>query len=668
MRRKLAAGNWKMNGARAALAEVEALLGLHPAPGVEVLLCPPATLIAALAEMRDRHPLAVGAQDCHPEAAGAHTGDLSATLLADAGATHVILGHSERRAGHGETDEDVRAKALAARAAGLTAIICVGETLADREGGRTLDVVGAQADASVPEGATGEDTVLAYEPVWAIGTGLTPTLEQIAEVHDFLRSRLSARLGTEGAQVRLLYGGSVKPANAAAIFAVPDVDGALVGGASLKAADFSPIIAALEEVARQTSPSLEAALMERLAQSPTGEAFVQDPYPFYDRARAGGDLFWWEDYDLACATSHRAVTALLRDRRLGREAPEPERHAAHVQPFYDLEAHSMLELEPPRHTRLRGGVLRAFTSRRIAALGPEVEALCDRLIDAFPAGPFDLLDSYARVVPVVVIARLLGVPEERAPDLLGWSNAMVAMYQARRTRVVEDAAVAATLAFRAFVSETVADRRRALGDDLLSHLAAGGDLSQDELAATAILLLNAGHEATVHTIGNGLRALLAHGRPPVTEACVEEVLRWDPPLHMFTRWGLRGVRPLRPPLSARRPGRLPPRRRQPGPRHLRGPRPLRPRAPGPCQRGLRRRHPLLRGRAAGAAGTPRRAGAAPRAAPRPAARRGAALRRRVPLPRPRAADGRGLDRQRRRGFDLLHAEERGHRVDAHLRD
>ncbi len=282
--------------------------------------------------------------------------------------------------------------------------------------------------------------------------------------------------------------------------------------------------------------------MLRLSQQPTDPAFVQDPYPFYDRAREGADLFFWEEYGMPCATSHRAVASLLRDRRLGREAP-PEVAPGwpdHVQPFYDVEAHSMLELEPPRHTRLRGLVLRAFTSRRIAAMGPEIEALCDRLIDAFPAGPFDLLDAYGRVIPVVVIARLLGVPEDRAHDLLGWSNAMVAMYQARRTREVEDAAVAATLAFRAFVEETIAARRSTPGDDLLTHLIAaeeaGEKLSTDELVTTCILLLNAGHEATVHTVGNGVKALLEHGVRTIDEGTVEEVLRFDPPLHMFTRW------------------------------------------------------------------------------------------------------------------------------------
>ena len=243
--RKLAAGNWKMNGSKAALAEVRALLASLPEPGCDVLLCPPATLITAMADLAQGSALRVGAQDCHPKVSGAHTGDLSAAMLADAGATHVILGHSERRADHGETDALVQAKADAAQAAGLVAIVCLGETEAQRDGGETLAVIGAQLDGSVPARSTAANLVIAYEPVWAIGTGRTPTLAQIAEVHGFLRTRLAARIGAAAADVPLLYGGSVKPGNAAEIFAVPDVDGALVGGASLKAADFAPIVAAL---------------------------------------------------------------------------------------------------------------------------------------------------------------------------------------------------------------------------------------------------------------------------------------------------------------------------------------------------------------------------------------------------------------------------------------
>ncbi|HDR29535.1 triose-phosphate isomerase [Rhodovulum sp.] len=246
MRRKLAAGNWKMNGTGAALAEVRALATAHPAPAVDLLLCPPATLVERMARLADGTAIAVGGQDCHAATAGAHTGDISAAMLRDAGASHVILGHSERRTDHAETDAIVRAKTEAALAGGLVAVVCIGETEAQRDAGQTLGVVGAQLAGSLPEGVTGATVVVAYEPVWAIGTGRVPTPDQISEVHDFLRAELVARFGEAGHGIRLLYGGSVKPDNAAEIFATSNVDGALVGGASLKAADFSAIIAALE--------------------------------------------------------------------------------------------------------------------------------------------------------------------------------------------------------------------------------------------------------------------------------------------------------------------------------------------------------------------------------------------------------------------------------------
>lgn len=247
MRRKLAAGNWKMNGTGESLGELAALAEGHPAPAADILICPPATLLSRAADTVQGSSVALGGQDCHANASGAHTGDLSAAMLKDAGASAVILGHSERRADHGESDAQVCAKAEAAIAEGLIAVVCIGETLAEREAGDTLKVAGTQMAGSVPASATGANTVIAYEPVWAIGTGKVPTLEQIAEVHDFLRAELTARFGAETANsIRLLYGGSVKPSNAAEIFAVSNVDGALVGGASLKAADFSPIITALE--------------------------------------------------------------------------------------------------------------------------------------------------------------------------------------------------------------------------------------------------------------------------------------------------------------------------------------------------------------------------------------------------------------------------------------
>jgi triosephosphate isomerase (TIM) len=246
MRRGLAAGNWKMNGTGASLGEIEALKAAHDDPRVDILICPPATLLDRLSAAAKGSAIATGGEDCHAAASGAHTGDISAEMLVDAGASHVIVGHSERRADHHESDADVRAKAEAALGAGLTAVICLGESLDEREGGQTLDVIGRQLVGSLPDGLTGANAVIAYEPIWAIGTGKIPTIEQIVEVHDFIRSQLVTRFGAEGDKMRVLYGGSVKPSNAAEIFAVANVDGALVGGASLKAADFSPIIAALE--------------------------------------------------------------------------------------------------------------------------------------------------------------------------------------------------------------------------------------------------------------------------------------------------------------------------------------------------------------------------------------------------------------------------------------
>ena len=246
MRRKLAAGNGKMNGTAADLAQIEEICAAHKDAGVDILICPPATLLSRLTDSAGG-VIATGGQDCHANESGAHTGDIAAGMLADAGATYVILGHSERREDHEETDLDVREKAKAALAAGLKVVICVGESLEEREASNTLGIIAGQLAGSIPDAVTGETLVVAYEPIWAIGTGKIPTLDQIGEVHDFIRSRLEERFGAGvGRSTRLLYGGSVKPGNAAEIFAVSNVDGALVGGASLKAADFSPIIAALE--------------------------------------------------------------------------------------------------------------------------------------------------------------------------------------------------------------------------------------------------------------------------------------------------------------------------------------------------------------------------------------------------------------------------------------
>jgi triosephosphate isomerase len=242
--RPLIAGNWKMNGLKSSSVEFEAMLvgASDVAAKADLLVCPPATLIAGFAEKaRGSKTLAVGAQDCHPKASGANTGDISAEMLADAGARAIIVGHSERRADHGETDVLVRQKAEAVWRAGLTAIVCIGETQHQRDQGRTLDICGGQLNVSLPDGARSDNLVVAYEPVWAIGTGLTPTVGDIEQIHGFLRDSLTARFNSEGARIRILYGGSVKPSNARELMAVANVNGALVGGASLKAADFLAI-------------------------------------------------------------------------------------------------------------------------------------------------------------------------------------------------------------------------------------------------------------------------------------------------------------------------------------------------------------------------------------------------------------------------------------------
>jgi triosephosphate isomerase len=248
-RRPLVAGNWKMNGLRASMAELEAMMAVAAdlAGRCDLLVCPPATLIAMFAWKATGSNLAIGAQDCHPDPSGAHTGDLSAEMLRDAGASAVIVGHSERRADHGEQDALVRRKAEAAWRAGLLAIVCVGETRAEREAGKTLDVVSRQLRASVPDGATAAKLVIAYEPVWAIGTGLTPKPADVTEVHTLIRGALVQRFGGEAGAVRILYGGSVKPDNAGALLLAQECDGALVGGASLKARDFLAIAGVYEK-------------------------------------------------------------------------------------------------------------------------------------------------------------------------------------------------------------------------------------------------------------------------------------------------------------------------------------------------------------------------------------------------------------------------------------
>ena len=244
--RPLVAGNWKMNGLRASRAELEKIVAAaKTAPAsCDLMICPPTTLLADFAAIAKETPVAIGAQDCHAEASGAFTGDISAEMLRDAGASAVIVGHSERRSLHRETDAEVRAKAEAAAKAGLVAILCLGETREEREAGATLARIERQLEGSLPPKFDGKSLIIAYEPVWAIGTGLTPTVQDVAEVHGFIRAHLRKVAPNAGEQVRILYGGSVKPGNARELMAVPDVNGALVGGASLKADDFMGIVAA----------------------------------------------------------------------------------------------------------------------------------------------------------------------------------------------------------------------------------------------------------------------------------------------------------------------------------------------------------------------------------------------------------------------------------------
>jgi triosephosphate isomerase (TIM) len=240
--RPLIAGNWKMNGLIASVGELQKIIaGAAKLPDVDVMVCPPATLIAGFAAAARGTPVVIGGQDCHPEPSGAYTGDISAEMLRDAGARAVIVGHSERRRYHGETDASVCAKARAAQRAGLTAIVCIGETRAERDGGRAHDVVRSQLDGSLPDSAEG--VVVAYEPIWAIGTGLTPTAKDVGEIHGFVRERLLSRFGAAGKGIRILYGGSVKPANAEALLSAENVNGSLVGGASLHAGEFLAIAA-----------------------------------------------------------------------------------------------------------------------------------------------------------------------------------------------------------------------------------------------------------------------------------------------------------------------------------------------------------------------------------------------------------------------------------------
>lgn len=293
--------------------------------------------------------------------------------------------------------------------------------------------------------------------------------------------------------------------------------------------------------------------MIEINQKPTDPAFVQNPYVFYKSVRELGPLIYWNDYSMVTTFDHALTSAILKDRRFGREIPkELEKPIPqHLKPFYKNEVHSMLELEPPAHTRLRGLVMRAFTSRRIKELEPEINILCNELIDRFPNNDFNLISAYANQIPVIIIARLLGVPEEMSEQLLKWSNDMVSMYQARRNREIEDRAVKSCEEFVSFMRYYVKEKRNKPEDDLITHLikaeAEGEKLSTDELITTCILLLNAGHEATVHSIGNGVKTLLEEQVTPTYLSpgnivkIIEEILRFDPPLHMFTRYAYEDI-------------------------------------------------------------------------------------------------------------------------------
>ena len=288
--------------------------------------------------------------------------------------------------------------------------------------------------------------------------------------------------------------------------------------------------------------------MISLSQSPIEPDFVQDPYSFYERARQSGEVIYWEDYRMPVALSHRAVQVLLRDRRFGRVPPSDlaKPRPDHLRDFYRLDDLSLLELEGPSHTRLRRLVVSAFSSKQIMAYSPMISMLADELIWSFPDEPFDFIEAFAQPFPIKVISRIIGVPDSMSSQLLSWSNAMVAMYQARRTKEIELAANQAAADFREFLMEMISERRRSPKDDLISQLIAAQEgqdaLTEDEMISTLVLLLNAGHEATVHTLGNGLYTLLRLDQPyacvmPLNiEDTLEEILRFDPPLHLFTRY------------------------------------------------------------------------------------------------------------------------------------
>ncbi len=290
-------------------------------------------------------------------------------------------------------------------------------------------------------------------------------------------------------------------------------------------------------------------MLPKVAQSPTNDGFVQNPYPFYETCLAKGGKVFWEDYNMVSLFKYDDVSNILKDRRFGRECPEEKKqdHRKELAAFYELEDHSMLQLEPPKHTRLRGLVLRAFTSRKVNSMAAEIETLCAQLMQNFSSSHINILNEYANKIPVIIIARLLGVPEEMSAQLLRWSNDMVMMYQARRTEEHEKRATKASKEFSAFMRGYVDERRSKPKDDLITHLISaeenGEKLTTDELITTCILLLNAGHEATVHSLGNGIKVLLENKKITIDwqseikiNQLIEEILRFDPPLHIFTRY------------------------------------------------------------------------------------------------------------------------------------
>ena len=294
---------------------------------------------------------------------------------------------------------------------------------------------------------------------------------------------------------------------------------------------------------------LRGQMLPKVAQSPTNDDFVQNPYPFYETCLAKGGKVFWEDYKMVSLFKYDDVSNILKDRRFGRECPEEkiQDHRKELAPFYELEDHSMLQLEPPKHTRLRGLVLRAFTSRKVNSMAAEIETLCAQLIQNFSSNQVNILNEYANKIPVIIIARLLGVPEEMSDQLLRWSNDMVMMYQARRTVKHEERAIKASKEFSAFMRSYIEERRSKPKDDLITHLISaeenGEKLTTDELITTCILLLNAGHEATVHSLGNGIKVLLENKKITIDwqseikiNQLIEEILRFDPPLHIFTRY------------------------------------------------------------------------------------------------------------------------------------